>query len=247
VYLLIDTSTKNGAVGLWRDGAVGDRETWNSPHNHTAELMPAIDRLLVRAGMAPAALAGIGVAKGPGGFSALRAGLGAAKGLALALGMPLVGIGTLEAAAYPHRHDGASVCAMVEAGRNAVAWAIFQGLGTGQDSVTGDGSQAAKPRGSSRVGTIDEALAEYPPGTLFVDEGAAVHADAIRSAGARVTVPGAEGRLAGLGALAARRLDAGDADAVDALEPHYARPPTIGQPKAAKDAQPKAARGIRKG
>ena len=241
MYLLIDTSTKNGAVGLWEDGGLAYAETWHSPHNHTAELMLAIDRLLAGAGIVPAALAGVGVAKGPGGFSALRAGLGAAKGFAFALDVPLVGVGTLEAAAYPHRRDGTSVCAMVEAGRNAVAWAIFQG------AATGDGSQAAEPPGRGRVGSIDEALAAYPPGTLFVDEGAAAYADAIQRTGARVAQPGAQGRLAGLGSLAARRLDAGDADPLDALEPDYARPPTIGQPKAVKGAQPKAAKGVRQG
>lgn len=218
MYLLIDTSTKNGAVGLWSHEGLAHTERWHSPHNHTAELMPAIDRLLAHAEITPAALKGLGVAKGPGGFSALRAGLGVAKGFALALDMPLVGIGTLEASAHAHREGGTSVCALVEAGRNAVAWAIFDGAAAGQTRVT----------------PIDEALAGCVPGTLCVGEGAAAYADVIKRAGLRVASPADEDRLAGLGALAALRLDVGDTDSTEALEPDYARPPTIGTPKAVK-------------
>ena len=82
LYLAIDTSTRYGAVGLWSAGALVRVYSWYSRHNHTSELMPAVEAAMDAAGARMADVAGVAVARGPGGFSALRSGLGAAKGLA---------------------------------------------------------------------------------------------------------------------------------------------------------------------
>ena len=58
------------------------------------------------------------MALGPGGFSALRVGISVAKGLALPLDIPLVGVGTLEMEAYPYAGAGIPVCPLLEAGRS---------------------------------------------------------------------------------------------------------------------------------
>ncbi len=129
MYLIVDTSTKFGAVGLWRDGLLRRVEAWHSRQSHTAELMPAVDSVLSKEGHSPAELQGIAVATGPGGFSALWAGLSVVKGLAFALSLPVVGVSTLEASAYPYRDMGYPICALLEAGRSLVAWARFQQTG----------------------------------------------------------------------------------------------------------------------
>jgi len=138
MYLVIDTSTRHGAVGIWRDGTLARTLAWRSRHNHTAELMPAVDEVLKGIGAAPKELTGIVVAHGPGGFSALRVGLGAAKGLAFAVGAPLVGISTLEASAYPYRGVGLPVCSIIESGRDLMAWARFQETAAGWKRRTAD-------------------------------------------------------------------------------------------------------------
>ena len=221
MYLIIDTSTRHGAVGLWRDGALGQLLTWESPHNHTSELMPAVEAVLAAAGAAPSDVLGIAVAHGPGGFSALRAGLGVAKGLAFALSVPAVGVSTLEATAYPHRDAGHPVCAVVEAGRELVAWARFASTERGWTRRTPD-----------RVAPVARLLAAAGRHTLFCGEGAAVYADALREAMGRRAhfapddAPGT--RLAGVAELGARALDGGEGTSPGDLQPHYGRPPTIG-------------------
>jgi tRNA threonylcarbamoyl adenosine modification protein YeaZ len=62
-------------------------------------LMPMIAALLAQAGRAPADLTAIGVGIGPGNFTGIRLAVAAARGLALALGMPAVGVSRLEALA----------------------------------------------------------------------------------------------------------------------------------------------------
>ena len=64
------------------------------------ELIPAIESLLKEHNSNYAKLTAIAACIGPGSFTGLRIGLAAAKGLALALNIPLIGVSSLEAALY---------------------------------------------------------------------------------------------------------------------------------------------------
>jgi tRNA threonylcarbamoyladenosine biosynthesis protein TsaB len=66
---------------------------------HAEELMPMLETVLAEAALGFADLNALAVTIGPGTFTGLRAGLAAARGLALARELPLVGITTLEAIA----------------------------------------------------------------------------------------------------------------------------------------------------
>ncbi|MDA1036545.1 MAG: tRNA (adenosine(37)-N6)-threonylcarbamoyltransferase complex dimerization subunit type 1 TsaB [Chloroflexi bacterium] len=226
MYLIIDTSTRFGAVGLWEDDTLVRSLSWYSKNNHTSELMPAIDVVLKAAGMTPSALAGIAVAHGPGGFSALRVGLGVTKGLVFATGLSVVGVSTLEASAYPHRGSGLPVCALIASGRGVVAWARFQ---------EADGWRRRTP---DRITPVEQMLASRGRHTLFCGEGAALHTDAIREAlGSKahlVIDPAPLSRLAGLAELGAAMLDAGVTVPVTTLSPRYLRSPAISRPNAPK-------------
>jgi tRNA threonylcarbamoyladenosine biosynthesis protein TsaB len=66
---------------------------------HQERLAPMARDVMAQAGLAFDRLDRIAVTVGPGSFTGLRVGIAFAKGLALALGKPAVGIGTLEALA----------------------------------------------------------------------------------------------------------------------------------------------------
>ena len=224
MYLNIDTSTRYGAVGLWADGALVRAHSWYSKNNHTVELMPAIDGALQAAGVTMSHLKGIAVAHGPGGFSALRVGLGVVKGLVFASGLPVVGVSTLEASAYPHRGAGMPVCAVIASGRGVVAWARFQE------------ADVWRRRTPDRITSVERMLESRGRHTLFCGEGVAQHKEAIREAlGGRAHVASEASplsRLAGVAELGAAMLDAGDAVPVKALIPRYLRTPAITRPNA---------------
>jgi tRNA threonylcarbamoyladenosine biosynthesis protein TsaB len=230
LYLAIDTSTRYGAVALWSGGTLVRAHSWYSRHNHTSELMPAVQAALAASGATMADLAGVAVAQGPGGFSALRSGLGVAKGLAFAAGVPVVGISTVEATAYPHRGAGLPLCALIESGRGIVGWARFQQ------------TDSWARRTPDRVTPIEAMLEARGRHTLFCGEGVATHADAIRDAlGDRahlIIEPAPLSRVAGVAELGAQRLDAGDSDPVASLAPRYLRSPAITPPKPPKPIHP---------
>lgn len=225
-YLVIDTSTRYGAAGLWRDG-LSRTVSWRSRNNHTAELMPVVRWLTDAEGIAPGALDGIAVSVGPGGFSALRTGIGVAKGLAVAWAIPVAGVSTLEASAYPYRSAAERVCAALPAGRGVVAWAVY-GMSEGP----------WKPLSEEQVSPIPEFAAAQSGETFFCGESTADVADVLREhmgEGARfVTESAPLARLTGVAELGAALLEPGDAGGAAAIAPRYLRSPRITPPSAPK-------------
>ena len=197
---------------------------WRSAHNHTAELMPAVEQVLLSAGIRTEELSVIAVALGPGGFSALRVGISVAKGLALASTATLIGVGTLETEAYPYADTDLVISPLLEAGREQIAVALFQSM---------DGTwQKIK---DEHTCTLEELVKTVPEGALICGEGAVAHLPFLKERlGSRAKVvelhsPGA--RLEALAALAAVRASKGEGGDPATLQPLYLRRPSIGAPK----------------
>jgi tRNA threonylcarbamoyl adenosine modification protein YeaZ/ribosomal-protein-alanine acetyltransferase len=94
---------------------------------HAEALGPMVEALFAEAGVAPPALARIAVTIGPGTFTGLRIGLAYAKGMALALNIPLIGIDSLAATAAPHFSKAAKIAVMHKAGGTGLCyWAAYE-------------------------------------------------------------------------------------------------------------------------
>jgi tRNA threonylcarbamoyladenosine biosynthesis protein TsaB len=90
--LAIDTAGSACSAAVGRGIAVLAAERQTMRHGHAEALLPMIDRVVETAGVLPTALDGVAVAVGPGGFTGIRVGLGAAHGIALALKTRLIGV-----------------------------------------------------------------------------------------------------------------------------------------------------------
>jgi tRNA threonylcarbamoyladenosine biosynthesis protein TsaB len=224
VYLAIDTSTKFGGVALCDAGVIVRSQSWFTRHNHTVELMPAVQRLFEHQGLGIRDVQGIGVSQGPGGFSAVRAGLSVAKGLAFPLSIPVVGCSSLESIAYVYRCVGFPICPVTELGRDLLGWAYFATTEHGWERITPD-----------RVGsTADFIHAVRRRHTVFCGDPVGILSSALNEAmGDRAHLiinSGGLDRLQGLAEVSSRRLGQGEADSIYSLSPHYLRPPGITQP-----------------
>lgn len=212
--LSIDTSTRYASVALSRQGSALLEITWRSERNHSVELVPAIREVLSRGGTKPSELESIFVARGPGGFSALRVGISTAKTLAVSLGIPLVSVGTLDAEVRPYMNLGRSVCAIIGAGRDRLYVGWF-------DPASGPFQLQYE------VLTHEEFLGKFEGSAILCGEEAMAIADSVRERhGDQVLVSEMRPptRRAGtIADIAYSRLQSGERDDPIALEPMYLR------------------------
>lgn len=133
ILLAIDTAANLCAASI--HDTAGDRELGRAARDigkgHAEQLMPVVEEALAAAGKRLADLERIVVSTGPGSFTGIRVGVSAARGFALALGIPAVGVTTLEALAYVARRKagGRPVLVVLDAGRGEYHAALYDGLG----------------------------------------------------------------------------------------------------------------------
>lgn len=135
ILLAIDCAASLCAACVWDSDAGRElgREVRDLGKGHAEHLMEVIGLALERAGKAYADLGRIAVSIGPGSFTGVRVGVATARGLALALKVPAVGVTTLEALAAAVREavDGAgTVMAAIDGGRDGLYVAVYDRFGT---------------------------------------------------------------------------------------------------------------------
>lgn len=126
MLLAIDTATRTLSLALHDGQRLISEFSWQTANAHTVELTPAVIELCGRAGIVTRAVTHLAVAQGPGSFSGLRIGIGFAKGLALALAVPLIPIPTLDIVAAAQPGAKGTLIAVAQVGRGRVCAAGFQ-------------------------------------------------------------------------------------------------------------------------
>jgi tRNA threonylcarbamoyladenosine biosynthesis protein TsaB len=121
--LALDTCVDACSVAVWADGRALAAISEPMQRGHQERLAPMVVEALAAAGLNPSQIDRIAVTTGPGSVTGLRVGLAFAKGLALALDRPCVGIGALEALALS-AGDG-FVAACLDARRGRVYLQVF--------------------------------------------------------------------------------------------------------------------------
>lgn len=128
MLIAIDTSTEWIGLALYDGVQILSEQSWRSQHFHTTELAPAVSTMLERAKVSSKDVTGIGVAIGPGSFTGMRIGIAFAKGLALALKVPIVGIPSLDILAFSQPVMRRPMICLLEIGRGRFAWARYEGV-----------------------------------------------------------------------------------------------------------------------
>ena len=132
IVLAIDTAASLCAACVY-DTQAGERgrAVLDLGKGHAEHLMGVIQEALEASGTAYADLGAVAVSVGPGSFTGVRVGVATARGLALALRVPAIGVSTLEALAAEARGDApVPVLARIEAGRGQAYVAAFDGAGS---------------------------------------------------------------------------------------------------------------------
>lgn len=219
--LAFDCACATCSVALWRDGITLAHRAQAQRHGQAEVLLPMIQAALADAGLGFGDLDAIATTLGPGSFTGLRAGLAAARGLALATGLPALGVTTLETAAYqtgPAERHGRTVLAAIDTRRDDLFIQMFD--------------EALRPIAPARLVSVSDALDGAPPGGLVLSgDAAAALATPAAMAQREVIVSRGAGQIdaRAVAAIASERRATGAESA--ALQPVYLRAPDTTPPK----------------
>jgi tRNA threonylcarbamoyladenosine biosynthesis protein TsaB len=131
-----DTCTLRGVLAVGRSKEVLAEEYFEAVKGHTGWLMPQLDQAMKGLAMSPSDIDYVAAGIGPGTFTGVKAGVACAKAVSVALGLPLVGMSTLDvlAAGAPGSEDG--VLALIDARRGQLYAAAYRRAGEERERVT---------------------------------------------------------------------------------------------------------------
>lgn len=128
LILAIDSATHACSAAVVEDGRPRARGLVISGRGQAEILMPMVVEAMAEAGRAFSDLDLVAVTRGPGGFTGIRIGMAAARGIALAAGCPCVGVDTLDAVAEgvpPGEREGRNLLVVLDAKRADVYARVY--------------------------------------------------------------------------------------------------------------------------
>ncbi|MFQ5938504.1 MAG: tRNA (adenosine(37)-N6)-threonylcarbamoyltransferase complex dimerization subunit type 1 TsaB [Alphaproteobacteria bacterium] len=218
--LALDSATAACSVALWSDGAVRAHRLEVMARGQAEALMPMVKSAMDEAGVSFRDLDLLAVTVGPGAFTGLRIGLSAARGMALATGLPLVGVTTLEAVAHavpPAERAGRTLLVVLDTKRADVYAQLF--------------SADLAPLGPATALLPDDLPDVVPPAPLVVaGDGVAMVSEVLAAAGSKVLHASVSGLpdAAHVARIAAARAPDGTSPPP---APLYLRPPDAQLPR----------------
>ena len=224
MYLAIDTSTDTASLALIQGERALAELSWYCAQNHSTQLLPNLSHLLSQMSLELKAISGIIVAQGPGSYNGLRVGISTAKGLAFSLGIPIVGISSLEAEAYQHAETNLPICPIFNSGRGEIATATYQKKQNKWLKINAE-----------HITTVDTLCSQITAKTIFCGELIPLITTQLRKRlKQKAVIPSSAAslrRASFLAELGLKRLKTGDYDNTATLQPLYLRRPVITKPK----------------
>ena len=123
--LAIDSSSLVATVAILDEEKILAEYTINHKKTHSQTLLPMLGEITKMIELDVKEIDAIAISGGPGSFTGLRIGSATAKGLALALDIPIVHVPTLDAMAYNVYGTDKIICPIMDARRGQVYTGIY--------------------------------------------------------------------------------------------------------------------------
>lgn len=127
LVLGLDTSSEIGAAGLINEQGILGEINLHLIHKHSERTLSNLDYLFKESGHSIKELDGIGVTVGPGSFTGIRIGLSTVKSFAQVLEIPVIGLSALDVLAYNLIGANDWIVPVIDARRERVYTALYQG------------------------------------------------------------------------------------------------------------------------
>ena len=208
-FAAFETATEWCSVALWLDGEIAGVEE-RVGHRHSERVLPMLEQLLAAAGIGAGELDAVAFGAGPGSFTGLRIACGVAQGIALARGIPTLGISTLEAIA--EESGAARVVACLDARMREVYYSAHERI---------DGKPGSGWREVIAAQCVAPAALVLPPGDGWIGCGNGFAA--YGPLGLDKVIPDIHPSAVAVARLAAPRLAAGEGMDAALAVPAYVR------------------------
>ena len=218
LVLGIETSTPQTTVALGKEQGIVAATLLSTGASSHELVVSELGRLLEWGGVPISTVGGIAVGLGPGLFTGMRVGVAAAKALAQGLGVPIVGLASLDLVAFSVRYCRRLICAAVDAKRKELFFAFYRPVPGGVTRVT-----------EFEAGPATRLTAELiarPEDILLVGNGALMYRRELEEAGSHVEFASAAygfPAAATLVELAIPRFQREDFDRLYDVRPYYVR------------------------
>lgn len=125
IFLALETATSRQSMAIFRDQELLRSIECDSGCSLTPQIIPSLNQLLDEVSLKIADLEGLAISIGPGTFTGLRVGLATMTAFRLALGIPLVGVPTLEGLAWNVPNADLPIMSTISIRGDLVYWGRF--------------------------------------------------------------------------------------------------------------------------
>lgn len=158
LILGIDTATAQVSVAVGGHEGVLASTSSSRARRHAETLVPAIEFTCRQARIELSEISVVAVDLGPGMFTGLRVGVAAAKAMAHALRVPMIGVPSLDLVAFPLRYSSKLVVAAVDARRGELFTASYRQVPGGLQRLTPHHVVSPDDLASELLATAEECL-----------------------------------------------------------------------------------------
>lgn len=181
MILGIDSSGLACTAALADENILLGEYTVDYKKTHSETLLPMIDALVKEVGVEKKDITAVACASGPGSFTGLRIGCATAKGIGLALSIPIVPVPTLMGLAYNCAVTESLVVPLMDARRGQVYTAAYSMSESGSEDGHPDIPEEVLPQQAVAVEDIIEKVNELGRPVLYLGDGVPVFADRLKT------------------------------------------------------------------
>lgn len=173
----IDSSGITASVAIIDEDTLIAEYSVTYKKTHSQTLVPMLDEISKMTELDLASVDAIAISKGPGSFTGLRIGSSTAKGLGLALNIPIVEIPTTDALAYNFFGTDKLVCPLMDARREQVYTGLYEFTKNGSDEEL----NTILPASALGIEEIIEKVNALGRPVIFLGDGLKVFKDKLES------------------------------------------------------------------